>query len=103
MDNVDTSLLEKRYQERLNHFTFNGKSIPSHMHGGLIRYLVHKIPPGDFLCYVLENDLFGAVSHADDINIKVLHVYCAFFYNETPSGCWGSAEKVKSWLKRENG
>lgn len=103
MSNVDTTILEKGYQDRLNRFSFHGKTIPEHMHGGIIRYLVHKIPPGDFLTSVLSNDLFGAISKADDININALPVYCAFFYNETPTSCWGSKERVNAWLSsKEN-
>jgi hypothetical protein len=38
------------------------------------------------------------VGRADDQNIKVLPAFVAYFYNEAPSQCWGSKEKMESWL-----
>ena len=83
---VDYSALALRY------------GIPDHMIGGLRRYIEHKVGPGDFLMAVLCNDLRRACERADDTNIKLLVNYVRFLYNDAPSQCWGSAEKVKAWL-----
>jgi len=103
MDKVDKTLEEKYYREKLETFQMTVYMkpfrIPEHMHDGIVLYLVHKIPPGGFLTAVLENDLFGACSKADHINIGLLYVYCTFFYTVCPPGCYGSPEKVKAWLE----
>lgn len=56
-------------------------------------------PMGDFLTRVVENDLFGCLGHAD-INSR-MHLFdvCRYIYNELPSSCWGSKEKVAAWAK----
>lgn len=73
--------------------------IPSHMHGGLYRYLVSGIEPGDFLMAVLENNLREAVGRADHINQPKLPDYIRYLYNYAPSKCWGSPEKVAAWVE----
>ena len=76
--------------------------IPAYMVGGIVRWIVNGIPPGDFLTAVLSNDLKGACERADDTNQHLLFIYCNFFYNYAPSQCWGSPEKVLAWkLKME--
>jgi len=76
--------------------------IPDHMVGAIERWIEHGIPPGDFLMAVLCNDLKEAVGRADDINVTLLPAYVSYFYNDAPSQCWGSPEKVLAWkLKME--
>lgn len=74
--------------------------IPEHMRGGLQRYFERRIPPGGFLTAVLENDLFGAFSHADPTNRKAIFSYIMWLCNESPNGmvAWGSAKKVQNWI-----
>lgn len=61
-------------------------------------YVEHKLPPGHFITAVLENDLMGAFGRADAQAIEnIKHIIC-YCYNEIPSGCWGSKQKVKQWL-----
>ncbi len=69
---------------------------------GLERYVEHRIPVGDFLTAVLSNDLATAVAHADDQNIWLIPIYMMWLFNEAPSQCHGSREKVAAWLKRES-
>ena len=82
----------------ISEFRFHGKSIPARMHGGIERYLANRIEPGHFLMAVLCNDLKEACGRADDENIELLPVYVAYLYNEAPSACWGSYDKVRAWL-----
>jgi hypothetical protein len=75
--------------------------VPSHTIGGLDRYVEHHIEPGSFLRCVLENDLRGAMGHADSINRFALFDIVAYVYNCCPYDCWGSREAVEKWLERE--
>lgn len=77
---------------------FNGLTIPHYMIDGLVNYIVHKIPVGEFLTAVFSNDLKGAMDRADDTNIMLLPIYMYVLYNYAPTNCCGSPEKVKAWL-----
>jgi len=77
----------------------SGNFIPDHMMAGLLRYIEHRVMPGDFLQAVLANDLKDAVGRADNTNINILHVYVTFLYNEAPAKCWGSREAIAAWIK----
>ena len=72
--------------------------IPQHMLDAFQRYVEFRISPGSFLTAVLCNDLKGAVGSADSTNINLIPEYVSFLYNNAPSTCWGSVEKVQNWL-----
>jgi hypothetical protein len=72
--------------------------VPDYMCGALVRYVFHGINPGDFLTAIICNDLFEALSCADETNINKLRAYGIFFYNHVPSACFGSAEKMEQWI-----
>lgn len=78
-------------------------AIPPYMLEGLWNYVKHGIPPGFFLCAVLENDLVKATGMADAQNIACLPAYASFLVSKAPGACWGSPEKVDRWvaMKRE--
>ena len=78
-------------------YRFNQFHIPDYMMDGIKRYVEHGINPGSFMTAVLENDLHEAASRADDENINNLPAYVAYLYNEVPTSCWGSPEKVAAW------
>lgn len=61
-------------------------------------YVNNRIPPGDFLQAVLENNLKESFNRADEDNIRSMFKIVQFIYNEIPARCWGSPEKVKKWL-----
>lgn len=65
----------------------------------LQRYIKDRIPTGDFLKAVLENNLSEAFGRADEQNCVTLFHICAYVYNEIPSVAWGSEEKVAKWLE----
>jgi hypothetical protein len=75
-------------------------SIPQYMHGGVSRYVMHGIPPGNFLTAVFCNDLTESFARADDVNAAAMHDWVRFIYNCTPSGCHGSPEQFKAWIER---
>lgn len=80
---------------------YNYEILPAHMRDVMQRYIENRLEPGGFLRAVLENDLVGSVMRADEINLERMYDYCLFLYNEAPSICWGSPEKVQAWLDRE--
>lgn len=62
------------------------------------RYVVSRIPVGDFLHAVLSNNLMESMSRADEANRRDLFEICSYIYNHTPISCHGSPKKVKAWL-----
>ena len=66
----------------------------------LRRYIENRIPTGGFLEAVLSNDLKEAVGRADGDNMRVLPELVGWLYNEAPSNCWGSPQRVKDWLAK---
>lgn len=72
--------------------------IPLLMQHKIIDYVLDGIHPGHFLTAVIENNLAEACGYADHINVKILDVYVKMFWNETPSPCHGTPEKLKAWV-----
>ena len=72
-------------------------ALPERMQGGLVRYILHGIPPGHFLTAVLKGDLFEALGRADDENRNLLWQYGNFLYNYSPQGCYGSVSRFEGW------
>lgn len=68
----------------------------------LDRYVKNKIPTGDFLRAVLENNLLMSFSRADLENKRDLYEIIQYVYSTLPGECWGSVEKVKNWLNSRN-
>jgi len=73
--------------------------LPLHMQDGMRRYIEQGIPCGDFLRYVLSNDLMAALGAADDINKHSLLAYGQFLYNHAPSGSYGSHYDYNNWIE----
>ena len=72
--------------------------IPKGTLDGIKRYVEDRIPPGDFLTAVLENNLRESFNQADEENRKALFEIVCHCYNALPFICWGSPGKVKNWL-----
>jgi hypothetical protein len=75
------------------------EQLPEHLRGGLRRYLVERICPGQFLQAVLRNDLRAAVGRADDVSLPALKDIIEFLYNVAPGGSWGSPDALKAWIE----
>lgn len=73
--------------------------IPQRILEGLARYRL-GVPTGDCLRRVLEGDLFGAMSRADDEVLLALPAIVTYVRCSMPAGCWGSPEAVARWLAR---
>lgn len=91
---LDSDLMADRFMQ-----VAKDCGIPSHMIGGIYRYVAHRIEPGSFLMAVMENDFMEALARADEINVNCLKAYGMFIYNYVPSACHGSPEKVAAWLR----
>lgn len=77
------------------------QKLPERYREGMRRYIEERIMPGSFLKAVLEDRLHDAVVRCD--NISHLKGIVMWIYNEAPSMCWGSPEKVKAWIwERDN-
>ena len=79
----------------------NYDALPTHLTPGLRRYVEERTPVGGFLTACLRNELHEAVMLCDDRTLATLRAVVFFLYNEAPSPCWGSPEKVKAWLGGE--
>ena len=75
----------------------NYDNIPPHTRDAARLYVEHGIQPGSFLTAVICNDLAGAIGRADDMNAAAMQDWVNFFYNDTPSTCWGSPAKFNAW------
>jgi len=75
----------------------NYTKLPEGLRGGAQRWIENGIVPGSFLTAVIRNDLTESFAQADDMNIKRMFDIVSFFYNEAPSQCWGSREKMIAW------
>ncbi len=68
------------------------------LHGGIARYIESGVMPGSFLTAVISNDLIGAICRADDdMTIEELRALRLWFYNDAPSQCHGSPQKMAAW------
>lgn len=81
-------------------YKFRDFYIREQMMEAIDRYINDRLEPGSFLTAVICNDLQGAVGCADNENLKNILAYVGYFYNEAPSECWGSEEKMQAWLKK---
>lgn len=86
-------------EERRLRDAFVGSKLPDYMIGGLVRYVCHGIEPGDFLTALLKNDARRAVNHADPTNSALLGSWFRWLGRSLPGQCWGSAERVRTWLE----
>jgi hypothetical protein len=72
--------------------------LPAHLREGMRRYLVERVPTGDFLRAVLENDHMQAVGRADPLSRDQLHFIATFLNLHAPANAHGSPEAVAAWL-----
>ena len=63
-------------------------------------YITRRLIPGGFLQAVICNDLKEAFGRADEDNTRAMKEIVSWFYNEAPSDCWGSREKMEAWIRR---
>lgn len=76
----------------------DGFRIPIGIKESIDLYVKVGIEPGGFTRAVLENNLTEAIGRADNWSLLCLKAIVVYCYNEIPSKCWGSREKVAAWL-----
>lgn len=92
---MTTEDLERMMQE---HRSLNPeRPIRDDIKEALDDYAENGAPLGDFLTAVVENNLFEALGRADSYNRATIFQICGYIYNELPSPCHGSPEKVAKW------
>jgi hypothetical protein len=74
-------------------------SLPTRMLPILYGYVVDGRQPGSFLQAVIENNLNHALMFADAENFAALKSWSQFFYDHTPSQCWGSREIMQAYTQ----
>jgi hypothetical protein len=62
-------------------------------------YVERHLEVGNFLTAVLCNDLVNAFGYADRENLAAMHDWVLWVWNDIPSACWGSPEKVRAWTE----
>jgi len=72
--------------------------IPEFLQKSIEDWVEYGITPGHFLQAVISNDLFNAVSYADEGSMSALKLIVQFFYNRLPIGCWGP-NALTTWPK----
>lgn len=77
---------------------FTYASIPPSILASIQRYVNEGVSPGHFVRAVLENNLYQAVTRADDESQAALCTIVAYVVNETPSAAWGSPHAVREWI-----
>lgn len=71
--------------------------VPEHLRGGLLRWMVDGIRPGDFLCAILRNDLHDAERRADPTSRLAMTAIHDWLYNFAPCNCWRSVTNFARW------
>jgi len=66
---------------------------------GITFYINDHIDPGGFLCAVLSNDLCESFGRADQQNREDMFEIVSWLYTNAPIDCWGSPERVATWLR----
>ena len=87
-----------------NNFDYPGaENIPAHFRQSLVNYFEHRLQPGRWMRYVLENNLTGAMLMGDEAAVLSLRYMVPWLHNTAPSEAWGSPEKVSAWLEEGYG
>lgn len=74
------------------------REINPNLHYGILAYVFDHHPVGHFLTCFFENDLFGALSRADEKSVKSLVPLMQIVYCYVDGRAHGSKEKVKAWI-----
>lgn len=83
-------------------FTGQYSLIPERRQEALKRYVIDRVPPGNFLTAIITNDLRGAFWSADDENARLVGLYVRWFYNVPPGLCHGNRQAMDEWLAKRD-
>jgi hypothetical protein len=73
--------------------------LPEHIRYGMFRWIEFGNVPGHWMTMVLQNNLVQSFGFADSTNRERMSDIVNFIYNEAPSPCWGSEDKMKQWAE----
>ena len=76
----------------------NESKCPVHLQKGVDRYVNERLETGGFLRAVLENDLTGALNHADPESRECLYEVWDYVNETVPPQAWGGRMEVLNWL-----
>ena len=74
------------------------EELPQSLQTGMELYIERGVPPGSFLRSFLENDLYGAIGHADAANCLLFRGIYHWLLEHAPSQSWGSRILVTNWI-----
>lgn len=75
--------------------------IPPNIKSALDLWVSDGYPPGSFCQAVLRNDLMDAFSRADQFSERAMGAIVRYVYNNMPSACHGSQDKMDAWEVRK--
>lgn len=78
--------------------TDDGNYAPDDWVGYINEYVTEGARPGGFLYAVLTDQLFGAVTRADNRSLRHLRGILWFVNHYTPAACRGSQATVEKWI-----
>ena len=73
--------------------------IPENIVNAMIAYRDSAFPTGDFVQAVIENDLVGAIKHADYMSSMAMEHIVDFIVATFPRACWGSPKAYANWIE----
>lgn len=77
--------------------------IPSHLHDGLIRYVVSGIRPGSSLTSCIVLNVEEAVLRAADAFTKIsIPNITTWLLTEAPAECVGTRDLMEAWIKKRS-
>lgn len=82
-------------------YTFDGEyaAIPEHTQKLLLDWVMKGRSGGDFLNTLIVGDLYGAFAHADDQNLRAMHIIVKWMWNRAPVDCITRPAFVDAWIK----
>lgn len=72
--------------------------LPEHMQDDARAYVERGRLSGGFFRAVIGNQLVEAFGRADGVNAAAMQDWARWLYNDAPSACWGSPEKISAWI-----
>jgi hypothetical protein len=76
----------------------NYDKLPENFREPVRRYIEDGKRPGGALCAILANNLLDATCRLQPDLLSHLKDIVLWFHWEVPALCWGSPERVKTWL-----
>lgn len=75
-------------------------SIPENIKNSLYNYIENGIKPGKCLTSILENKLMESFLSSDDNVVNNMKGIVFYLHTMAPASCWGSTQKVDSWIQQ---